>query len=209
MNNKKLLKVVFIDTETTGRDHKVNGLTQISGAIDFITYNIDTKGFEVEHKDSFNLLLKPFPEDRIEAEALEVQNVKIEDLSAPGRLSPNIAYLQLYSLLAKYISPFDKSDKAFFVAYNASFDFEFLRTFWIKNNDKYFGSFFWFPYIDLMTIMAFMNLSSRDKLANSKLSTVMESIYNETIVKDKLHDAEYDIELTRKLFYFNLSELIL
>jgi len=187
------LKQVYIDTETTGINPKDNGLIQISGMIE-----IDSQMVK-----EFDFRVKPFLGDKIEDEALKVNGITREDLEKFE--SPDLVFEKLIALFNQYVNPYDKSDKFFFIAYNARFDWDFLSNFFLKNNHKYFSSYFFFPQIDVMYLAAEKLKSVRASMQNFKLQSVAEALGIQ-INKDLLHDAKYDIELTR-LVYQKVTEI--
>ncbi len=199
--SEQTLKLVFIDVETTGLDPERNGLTQISGCIQI--------GDEV--KESFDFYVRPFPRDAVDDSALRVTGIDRRQLlpaDNPNVLrvegqefsDPQQVYAQLKEMFGRYVSPYDKSDKFQFVGYNShSFDMPFMRKFWEKNNDRFFGSLFWYPCLDVMLLWAQILEPVRGELTNFKLATVAKHAGIE-VDKTKLHDSEYDIDLTRQLW---------
>jgi len=195
------MKLVFIDLETTGVSFEQNGIIQISGCVQI--------GDTVQ--ESFDYFVRPFPADVIEEEALKVTGIDRRQLLAPEHpdfsavpgqefLPPQTAYARLKELFGRYVSPYEKGDKFQFVGYNAhSFDMPFLRRFWEKNGDRFFGSWFWFPCLDVMLVWAQILQPVRHQLSNFKLATVARHLGLE-VDETRLHDSLYDIELTRQLW---------
>lgn len=192
------MKLCYIDLETGGIDPVNCALLQIAGIIE-----ID--GVE---KERFEFFLHPYPDDIVTEEALEKTGILLEDLeNNPKFRNPGIVYKDFLALLDKYVSKFDKKDKFFLVGYNShAFDFQFLINFFIKNNNNFFMSYFWYPSIDVMLLAAFSYMDERAKFNNFKLTTVAEVILGkENVDESKAHDAMYDIELTRNIYKaFNL-----
>lgn len=182
------MKLFFIDTETTGLDPQKNGIIQIGGIIE-----IDGK-----EKEHINLLVRPFSDDIIDEKALEVNKTTKEKIA--NFPSPREVYQNLTKTMLKYISKYDRSDKFHFIGYKSCFDDDFLRAWFKKNGDDYFGSYFFYPPIDVMNMAAIHFIETRSNFANFKLMTVAQAIGIE-IDEDKAHDAMYDIEITKKLFY--------
>ena len=194
-------KLVFIDVETTGVDPERNGVTQISGCVQI--------GDSVS--EYFDYYVRPYPTDQIEDAALEVTGIDRRQflaesdpncLKVEGQLfeDPQTVYKQLVEMLGRHVNKFDKTDKFQFVGYNShSFDMPFIRKFWEKNNDRYFGSWFWYPCLDVMLLWAQILQPVRSELTNFKLMTIAAYAGIE-IDESRLHDAQYDIELTRNLW---------
>jgi DNA polymerase-3 subunit epsilon len=198
-NNQQ--KLIFIDVETTGVNPETNGLTQISGCVQV--------GDDV--LESFDYFVRPFPQDVIDSTALEVTGIDRrqflppehpDHLAVEGQLfeNPREIYRRLHSMLKKYVDQYNKTDKFQFVGYNShSFDMPFMRRFWEKNNDRFFGSWFWYPSLDVMLVWAQILSSVRAELPNFKLATVAEHCGVEVDAL-RLHDSQYDIDLTRQLW---------
>ena len=193
-------KLVFIDVETTGVNPERNGLIQISGCVQI--------GNQI--MESFDYFVRPFPSDEIEEQALQVTGIDCRQLLPPGSpgflqvpgqefYDPHDIYARLQVMFGRYVDQYDKTDKFQFVGYNShSFDMPFLRSFWQKNGDRFFGSWFWYPCLDVMLIWAQLLQSKRPQLADFKLATLAR--HCQIDVDDKrLHDSQYDIELTRQL----------
>lgn len=198
---KSSQKFVFIDVETTGTDPERHGLTQISGCIQI--------GDEV--MEFFDYFVRPYPQDVIEEEALKVTGMDRRQFLPPEHPDhlavageefeePRFIYARMAVMFGKYVSQYDKTDKFQFVGYNAhSFDMPFMRRFWEKNGDRFFGSWFWYPCLDVMLIWAQILQPVRGELANFKLATVARH-YGIKVDDSRLHDSQYDIELTRDLW---------
>lgn len=110
----------FIDVETTGVDHNINGLTQIAGTLAELT--TDRK---INPLEAFNFDVKPYEGCTIEDEALRVTGKTRELLN--GYADEREAYIRLTTLLSKYVDKYDRNSKFWFVAYNAPFDNGFIR----------------------------------------------------------------------------------
>lgn len=173
-------KLLFFDLETTGVKFWRNGIHQIGGIVD-----ID--GHEAER---FDIRLAPNPAATIEQEALDVAGVTLEQV-------------QSYQPMNK----FDKRDKMYLVGYNnAGFDNSFLRALFQQCGDKYFGSWFYPNCMDVYVMVTPFLMGVRNDMENFKLMTVARTMGIE-INEDKLHDATYDIELTRDIFYKIINKM--
>ena len=181
------MKFIYIDVETTGLTCPESGLIQLAGAIEV----------DGEVVEEFNFRVRPFPSDVVSEEALAVNGVNREDL--PGHDDPERAFSQFLHLLGRHVNPFSRADKFHLVAYNADFDAEHLRAWFLKNGDRFFGSWFWHPPLDVMTMAAAALMHRRAELANFRLPTVARVLGFE-VDESRTHDALYDAMLTRKLF---------
>jgi DNA polymerase-3 subunit epsilon len=182
------MKLFFFDLETTGLDNQKHAIHQISGKI-----IID--GVE---KTKFNFKVKPFEGALIDATALKIGGVTEEQIMQYPSCHQN--YVSLVTLIQKYVNRFDTGDKFHLVGYNnSSFDNQFLRSFFKVNKDDYFGSYFWSDSIDVMVLASNFLKHERHNIRDFKLKTVAQWLKIDVDAK-RLHDAEYDIELTEKIF---------
>lgn len=187
------MKLIYIDVETGGLSPKVSALLQLSGVIE-----IDNKVAE-----SFNYFIKPFATNTVEPAALKANNLDLAEIEAQDSRfkDPRFIYKEFTTMLGKYVDKFTRSDKFFFVGYNSqSFDAEFVREFFYKNNDKYYGSWFFHPTIDVMLMAAFKLMDKRAGMPDFKLATVASTL-GVTVDATRLHDAMYDIDLTREVYH--------
>jgi len=181
------MKLLFIDVETTGVMHWRNGIHQISGIVEI----------DGEVKEEFDFRVRPNPKCTIEAQALTVGNVTESQILEYPPMEK--VYKELSDILSKYVDKFKKTDKFFFVAYNAHFDNAFVRAFFKQNGDDYFGSWFWSNSIDVMVLASDKLKDKRAEMVNFKLMTVAKSLGID-IDESKLHDSMYDIQLTRDIY---------
>lgn len=183
-----MTKILFFDVETTGLDYKIHGIHQLAGMLEI-------KGNVVA---SFDFRMRPAEHLKIEDSALKVSGISHEDLlSYPTEKE---AYRCFIEMLSKQINKFDKTDKAYLAGWNnAAFDNGFLRAFFERNNDQFFGSWFWSNPLDVMILASQSLIDVRETLPNFKLMTVAEYLL-QSIDESKLHDATYDIELTRNIY---------
>lgn len=183
------MKLFYYDLETTGVKSWKNGIHQISGCIE-----IDGKVEEY-----FDFKVQPHPLCTIEDDALAVANVTREQVMAYPPM--NEVFVQLITLLHKYVDRFNKKDKFFLVGYNnRHFDDNFFRAFFEQNKDQYFGSWFWADSHDVMVLASYYLRKERTKLLDFKLMTVAKHL-GIKVDETKLHDATYDIDLTRQIYH--------
>jgi len=179
--------MLWIDTETTGTDPYRHGLVQVAGIIE-----IDGK-----EEASFDYFIKPFAQDVIEEEALQVNGISREDLQS--FMSPDEGHRKLVDLFARFVNRYQKKDKFIIAGYNSQFDVNFLHQFFLKNKDVYFGSWAWWPSLDV-SVIAMQHLQDQRMLfPNFKLETVASHMGIE--VEGNAHDALVDIRMTRDLYH--------
>lgn len=109
-------------------------------------------------------------------------------------------YRELIEFLTKFINPYTKTDKMIFAGYNARFDYDMMRAMFERLGDRYFGSWFWFPPLDIMNTAMDALQEDRAKLSDFKLGTVARFLGVE-VDKSKLHGALYDIELAIEVYH--------
>ena len=182
-------KLFYFDLETTGLSFTKCAIHQLSAIIEI----------DGEVKEIIDLRIKPFEGAIIDSKALDIANITTEQINAYD--NERTAYNDLTYILSKYIDKYDKKDKFFLVGYNnASFDNNFLRQFFGRNNDKYFGSWFWSGSLDVFILSAQALKNQRQTMPNFKLSTVFEKVTNKKVNESELHDALYDVRLTHGIY---------
>ena len=184
------MKICYIDVETSGLDKEKCALLQLSGAIII--------GGKLQ--EEFDFFVKPFEDDAIDPEALEICGFTEEQITSdPTFRNPKDVHNDFTKLLGKYVNKYKKEDKFYLAGYNShSFDHQFLRQFFLKCGDKYMGSWFFFPSIDIMLIAAYKLIGKRHLLENFKLMTVAKFLGIE-VDEEKAHSAIYDIRITRQI----------
>lgn len=187
------MKYCYIDCETTGLDAKRHGIIQLAAIMEI----------DGEEVSRYSEKIRPAPSCAADADALKVSGNTVQMIL--GYKLESAAYHDFSEWLGESISKFDKSDKAFFCGYNSSFDNQFVREFFARNRDPYFGSWFWSGTIDVMAFALHHLASSRPEMENFKLGTVAEKILGPDLVAEitatvGLHDAMTDIVLTREIF---------
>ena len=175
---------VFYDLETTGLSAIENGIHQIAGII-------EKDGAVVE---TFDFKVRPNPKKKITEEALAVAGVTLEQVLAYPPMER--VYKQFKMLICKYVDKFDRKDKAFLIGFNnRNFDDNFLRAFFMDNDDPYFGSLFWSASQDVMVLASHYLERRIPKMPNFKLMSVAKEL-GLLVDETKLHDGSYDVNLT-------------
>lgn len=108
---------------------------------------------------------------------------------------------KLVERLSAHVDRYDRVDKFYLIAYNSPFDSAFLRRWFEKNGDNFFGSYFLFPDICVMRMFVLSALDQGFRLPNFKLPTVAHHFGITDTSSDNWHEALFDVEVTRQIFY--------
>lgn len=182
------MKILFFDTETTCLNPQTCAIHQLSGMVII----------DGEVKESFNYRIKPHEGAEITDEALAVSGLNRSIISLHPSASEQHA--NLIRLLSKYINRYDRADKFYLAGYNSrSFDEPFLRFFFQRVEDKFYGSYFWQVGFDVMILAAEYLKADLPTMPNFKLHTVAEKL-GIPVQPARLHDALYDVELTYAIY---------
>lgn len=199
MKGKLYMKILFYDLETTGLHPETASIIQLAGIMTEFTENN-----EIKPLGGFNYTMKPRVDREIDLAALEINGFTMEELATFQ--DDREVFEKFTKFLDKHIDQFNKVDKAILAGYNNThFDTDFLRQWFIDNNNNYFGSYFWSNSIDVMPEASRYFIHYRPALLNFKLGTVAKALGIETD-KSSLHDGLYDIKLTLLMFKKLLNE---
>jgi DNA polymerase III alpha subunit (gram-positive type) len=182
------MKIIFIDTETTGLSCQKHDIIQIAGLV-----TEDNKIL-----DEFNFKCQPINWDTISKQALQINNTTVEDLKSYEM--PQATFIHFLKVLEKHFS----GEKFIIAGQNVkSFDWRFVVTFW-ENHKRYADPEFEF-YFDDKVSLDLLDLSRPLKnhgfldVPNVKLGTIVEAL--NITVDGELHDALADIKATQQGFY--------
>lgn len=178
------MKVLWCDTETTGLSAFNNGIIQISGIIE-----IDNIIME-----KFNIFAAPFPTDKLDAKALQVNKTTEEEIrSYPPAMD---SYKQVLSIFNKYVDKFNRNDKMILAGYNVNFDAEMLRMWFKKAGNNFFYSYFYGGKLDVLSIIMAYCRENNLHFSNHKLKTIATHFG----INANFHDALDDIIATREIY---------
>ena len=207
-------KTLFCDVETTGLGPVKHGVVQIAMLMDIDGY--------VE--DRLVVKCQPFLKDYIEYEkgmpsgekgketkwlnfAMDLNDeFEPKDYKTPTGIpiaeiltypEPEEVFPRVIAFLDKWINKFDKQDKAYFGAYNAKFDHDFLQAWFVKNGSGFFGSYINHRLLDPLLFLYARDWQGLIFYPNYKLPTVCD-IYGIAL---EAHNPLSDIEATRELWY--------
>ena len=176
------MKICWIDVETTGIEAPDNTIIELAALYE------DGKDKDIFHTYILPAL-KPVGFNEIE----ELTGITLEYLQHNG-ITEHLAYEDFTVWLSSHINKFDKSDKAIFAAYYARFDNDFIRELFKRNNDNYFGSWFYSAPLDIMgTVVQCVRLGLMPVPVNFKNVTICEFFG----IEHKAHSALDDIKASR------------
>lgn len=181
-------KILFLDTETTGLDENVHAIFQLSCLV-------EENGKLI---DEFNIKIRPFKGAKISKDAMQKLNLTVKDFMTSEYIPYNIAFEEFELFMSAHVDRYNKTDKFVIAGKNINFDIRFIREFFNRNNNDYYGSWFWYPSIDVETIVAELVAFDNLQLPNYQLTTLCEAF---NIKLEKAHDAYEDIIATRKLYW--------
>lgn len=188
------IKLVFIDTETTGTDPACNGIHQLSMVMEL--YDMVKK--ERRIIEQLDLRIRPFDGTLYDEEALKVSKVTREEIE--GYPPEYQQFKRLRAVLDAHCNKFDKKDKYYFIGYNVHFDRDFLLELFRRNGEKYFFSYFYSNPIDVMTLTSMLTFGQRPEMPNYQLGTVTKTLIPH-VGGANFHNANDDISVTRDLFW--------
>lgn len=185
------MKILFFDTETTGLDFEQSAIIQVGAILD---------DFDTKSTAKMNIKIKPHEGAVIEDGALKVNGTTREELESPDRVEPNVAYKELMSVCG-FPHRVRPHNRVFLCGYNIlGFDIPMLYKLAHRSGDEYpHGKFHW-PGIDVAPLVSFYLGMKRMSLPNFRLMTVAKAL-GIPVNEEEAHDALYDVEITRKIYY--------
>lgn len=182
------MKIFYYDVETCGLNHKLHSVHQLSAII------------EVDGvvKERLDFRIAPHPKSKFDAMAMSVGGVTPEIIKTYPELS--VQFHRLKTTLLKYVSPYDKHDKFYRCGFNnAQFDNNFLLALFELNSDTSHFNLFFPESLDVLVMAASYLAPIRHTMPSFKLKRVAMTV-GIAVDKTKLHDAMYDVELTREIY---------
>lgn len=196
------MKTIWIDVETTGLDYDNDRIIELAVLYEDSELNYADHGEKA--KALFHKYCKPFDEkpeswdkplsNRKETIS-ELTGITWDKLESDG-VSDAELYKELCYFLGRRIDSFNQEDKAIFAAYNAKFDNQMIRSLFIRNNDKYFGSYFLSASLDVLSTVA---LAIKCGAMSRLMRHSLEYVCDELNIPLDAHSAKSDIIATRKV----------
>jgi len=182
------VKIMYYDLETTGLDERKHGIHQFSWLLEI----------DGEIAEEHDYKVRPNPKALLDETALAIGHVTAELVQAYEPMEK--VYRRFVATVQKYVDKYDTKDKIYLCGYNsADFDNRFLRAWFKQNGDNYFGSLFYGEDLDVRILAAQYLLNRRVKMPAFKLINVAKELGIE-VFEEKLHDAVYDLYLTREIY---------
>ena len=183
-----MITKIFYDVETTGVNYKKNAMHQLAGLVEV----------DDEVVESFDFKLRPHPKAEITPEALRICGKTEEELQAYPPAA--VAHRGFKQVLGRYVDKYNKASKAYLVGFNNRyFDDQFIRKHFELQGDDYFGAWFWADSLDVFVLASEYLIDRRPTMASFKLHRVASTLGLE-VDKTKVHDAAYDVNLTRQIY---------
>lgn len=178
---------VYYDVESTGLNEYKHSIHQIAGIIDI----------NDEIVDEFDYKVKPHPKALIEDAALATCKVTKEQIM--GYPDMKIVHKELTNQLGEYIDKFNPKEKAWLIGFNNRFfDDRFITAWFKQTGDQFIASWFYWG-LDAQALSAQYLMNRRVNMPSFKLPRVAKEL-GLVVEEDKLHDAKYDVSLTREIY---------
>lgn len=178
------IKLLWLDCETTGLDTDIHEIIQLAGIIES-PGNFST---------SFNFRMKPLNVKSISKDAIAAHGISVKEMLLYKH--PYDVYLEFKLLLNTYVNKYDKDDKLILSGQNVKFDDKFIRAWFEKYTDTYWGSYVTSGVFDLKTLAPMYEIFYNKKIFSSySLGYLCKKLEVELT---NAHDAKADIIATRE-----------
>lgn len=184
-----MIKVIFLDVETTGLDTVKCGIHQLAGTI----------VMNDEVIDRFDYRINPFKGCEVNEEALAVSNTQALDFL---KYNQEWQVIHMFTQLLEKHKSYPKNDKFYLAGWRVTeFDIKFLQSFFERNSlsKEIFDSYFWSNPIDVKTLATIRLMKERSYMKSFRLASVAKYLGVE-VEESKLHTAAYDAYLCRKVY---------
>lgn len=175
------MKILWLDTETTGVECPKNDTIQIAGIIEI------NKKVEQE----FNFRCRPINPANVSMEALQIQNRTLDEIRKWP--DPKDTMDCVVNVFDQHISKYDKEDKFTVIGHKVQFDLDMIAAQAAKVGFKYLYSYIGGYNVDTLQLAVLARMMGRLNTANLKLETLAKHFGYEL----KSHDAMNDVRATR------------
>ena len=180
------MKVLYFDVETTGLDPVKHGIVQIAAVA-------EVDGVEVGR---FVRNVAPYPTDEIDPRAMAVHGMTSEKV-AEYEPAP-VVKSAFCGFLSQYVNKFDKNDKLYPAGYNVRFDLDFVKAWFEKAGDNYWGSWQNWKALDPLP---YLRLASWAGLLPGLTSHKLVDAAGYFGIEIDAHDALSDVLATREILH--------
>ena len=180
------MKMLWIDTETTGTDPEKNAIVQISGIVD-----VDGKP-----QEEFDYRVRPHEGAQISQEALDIIGKTKDEIRAfPPAYE---AYAKIKTVIERYVPKFTKDvNKRFKIAgQNIGFDYGMMEAFFRRCGDPYWYASVDRRGIDIIQATALFKFAGVLEIKDFKLGTVCNALG----IPLSAHDSMNDIRASREVY---------
>lgn len=189
-----MAKQLWLDLETTGTNENIHGIVEIACIL-------EVNGKEV---DSFHSYVRPREGVQYDPIAMAVNRHAISDLQD---FEPETSvFARFLERCNEWVDRYNKRDKMIISGFNCAFDMRHLEAWFLRNNEQWFGNYFWRDVIDLRSFTAWILRDHRPDMIDGKLMTVAGEILTKAQMLEALgggeaHGADVDIRVTKDTFY--------
>ena len=180
------MKLLWIDTETTGVDAVRHAVVQIAGIIE-----IDGRV-----QEEFEFFCRPHAGAEIDERALEIIGRTRAELERFPSFTE--AYFKLLPMIQCYVPKYTKDvNERFKIAgQNIGFDYGMMEEYWRRCGDRYWYASVDRRGIDVVLATALMKAAGRIDVPDMKLETVCKALG----INLEAHNALNDIRATRQVW---------
>lgn len=193
------MKVVFVDVESTGNGKHINhAIVELT-----LQYWVGSERVSSLRKvDTLSISIKPQKNWVYQNGKKERINYKRaqKNLENAMAVEEETAYEIIIQWLDARINKYKTSDKALIVGYNVRHDIKLLNNLFKRHKNKYLRSYFHTPGICVQALCTMMCTAKKIAPKSFKQLDVAKALGYKIDYK-KLHNPEYDLDLTTQLFF--------
>lgn len=181
------MKILYLDTETTGLDPKLNDIIQIGGIF-------ERDGVVVEE---FDIKMQPLNYENISQDALNTNGFTIEQIKTFQ--TQKQGYEEFKKKISTFVDRYDKNDKMSLVGQNCRYDIDMTIGLFEKAERKglFFAYFDLTHYFDVMSICKALKHMGHIDVPKCNLEELAKYF---GVVNNKAHDALEDVKVTKQIY---------